>query len=478
MTAPAHPSAPGHPSVPGPSPSVPIGASVSSAAPILHPYQRRYLLDASRFKAGMWSRQTGKTFTTTLEAVLDCLDGETSGAVRKWTILSISQARAKDALDDGVKLHLRAMRTAFEEAQYAFKSEETAFEVRLPGGSRIRSVAANPETARGMSDNLILDEFGRHKNNRAIWAALFPVISRPDLKLRVISTPNGKGDKFHEIMTDPELGQLFRRHVVTIHDAVADGLPRNVEELRRGMSDPAAWAQEFECRFVDEAHAWLPYELIDACIDEAAGDPAAYKGGPCWIGMDIAARGDLTVIAVLEDVSGVLVLRELVEMRNVSFAEQLAALDRVLRDYRAVRVAMDQTGLGEMPVQEARRRHGTYRIEGVIFTAARKLDMATALKTRMEDRNLSIPPGQTLRHDLHSVRRSAGTTGAPRLTADRSDIGHADRFWALALACAAAAEPYAPIAFDPAPPRAARWDAGPDFDPDPDADFRPKGRWQ
>ena len=42
--------------------------------PILYPYQRRYLADDARFKAGMWSRQTGKTFTTTLEAVLDVLD--------------------------------------------------------------------------------------------------------------------------------------------------------------------------------------------------------------------------------------------------------------------------------------------------------------------------------------------------------------------------------------------------------------------
>ncbi len=49
---------------------------MSHSAPLLYPYQRRYLADASRFKAGMWSRQTGKTFTTTLEAVLDVLEAE------------------------------------------------------------------------------------------------------------------------------------------------------------------------------------------------------------------------------------------------------------------------------------------------------------------------------------------------------------------------------------------------------------------
>ena len=81
---------------------------------ILYPYQQRYLADHSRFKAGMWSRQTGKTFTTTLEAVIDCLEGEAQGIAKRWTILSVSQARALDAMENGVKLHLRAFRAALK----------------------------------------------------------------------------------------------------------------------------------------------------------------------------------------------------------------------------------------------------------------------------------------------------------------------------------------------------------------------------
>ncbi len=409
------------------------------AHPILYPYQQRYLRDASRFKAGMWSRQTGKTFTTTLEAVLDVLEAEAEGRISRWTILSVSRDRALDAMDNGVKLHLRAIGQAFEALDVPLDVDELAHVVRIGSrGSYIRAVASKPSTARGMSDNLILDEFAHHQDNRAIWTALLPVVSRPDLKLRVISTPNGRGDKFYEIMTASD--SPFSRHVVTIHDAVADGLPRNIEELKRALGDPAAWAQEFECQFVDEATAWLPYDLIDACEDPAA--PGRYEGGPVYVGMDFAARGDLTVIAVLEQVGDVLWLRELVELRGVSFAAQLAELDRIMRDYRVVRAALDQTGMGEMPVQEARRRHGAYRIEGVLFSPARKLDMATALKEAMEDRRLRLPAGRPeLRADLHSVQRVAGPTGAPRLVAERSEAGHADRFWALALAVSAAAEP-------------------------------------
>lgn len=443
---------------------------------VLYPYQRRYLADRSRFKAGMWSRQTGKTFTTTLEAVLDVLEAEAEGRVCRWTILSVSQARALDAMDNGVKLHLRAIGAAFEAMDVPLDVDTLAHTVRIgQRGSYIRAVAAKPSTARGMSDNLILDEFAHHQDNRAIWTALLPVVSRPDLRMRVISTPNGRGDKFYEIMTEPgddphaalhpegagsplgaarRGGGLFSRHVVSIYDAVADGLPRNPEELKRAMGDPTAWAQEFECQFVDGATSWLPYDLIDGCEDADA--PGVYQGGPVYVGMDFAARGDLTVIAVLELVGDVLWLRELIELRATSFAEQLANLDRVMKDYKVVRAALDQTGLGEMPVQEAQRRHGSYRVEGVLFSVARKLDMATALKERMEDKRLRLPVGNApLRQDLHSVQRVAGATGAPRLVAERQDGSHADRFWAIALGTAAAHQPRVPIEFKSAGQRTA-----------------------
>ncbi|MCL2076031.1 MAG: terminase family protein [Betaproteobacteria bacterium] len=402
---------------------------------ILYPYQRRYLQDSSRFKVGMWSRQTGKTFTTTLEAVLDALDAEATGRIARWTILSISRDRALDAMETGVKLHLKAFKASFIALDVPFYADETAHMVKLPGGSYIRAVAARPETARGMSDNLILDEFAHHHDNRKIWTALFPVISKPGLKLRVISTPNGRGDKFYELMSHPD--SLFSGHVVTIHDAIADGLPRNAEELRRGIGDPVAWAQEYECQFVDGASAWLPYDLIDAA--EADTETPDVRSAPVYIGMDFAARGDLTVIAVLARIGDVLWLVELIEMREAKFSEQLAMLAEMFRSYRVISAALDQTGMGEMPVEEAKRRHGSSRVQGVIFTSAAKLEMATALKEAMEDRRLRLPAGnQALRADLHSVRRVAGPTGIPRLVADRDDSGHADRFWAIALAVTSA----------------------------------------
>lgn len=430
---------------------------------VLYPYQRRYLSDASRWKAACWSRQTGKTFTTTLEAVLDVLQAEAEGRVARWTILSISRDRALDAMDNGAKLHLRAIGAAFDALDEKLDADELAHMVKLPGGSYIRAIAAKPETARGMSDNLILDEFAHHKDNRALWRALVPVVSKPGLKLRVISTPNGKGDMFHEIMADG-LGGLFSRHTVTIHDAVADGLPRDIGELRKAARDPDTWAQEFECAFLDTAgREWLAFDEILAALD--APTLPAYDGRPVYVGMDIAARGDLSVIAVLEDVgAGVLALREMQVMRGESFAAQLARLDAVVRQYRVARVAIDQTGMGEMPVQEAQRRHGQYRVTGVIFTPAAKLEMAVALKDRLQARRLMLHTHDDARgalmDDLRAVKMEPGAGGVPRLLAERDGRGHADRFWALALAVAAAGEGVPVYGYESVARRAfaPRWD--------------------
>lgn len=106
--------------------------------------------------------------------------------------------------------------------------------------------------------------------------------------------------------------------------------------------------------------------------------------------------------------------------------------------YNISRANYDQTGIGEMPTEEAKRRFGEYRSEGVIFTAE-KLDMATRLKATMDNGRLRILVDGALRADLHALRCVTGATGNARFIVDNDTDGHADRTWALALVCRAAA---------------------------------------
>lgn len=448
-------------------------------SPIIHflPYQKAWISDQSRFKIGMFTRRGGKTFGAAGEIVDDCIRAEIEGQKTRWTILSRSEQTAKEALEDALKpmtrayyavvsglarrtkpefvedeftvaAHIRELRQGDQVFQVEIpEARYKTQEVHFPGGSRVVALSASPDAARGFGGNLLLDEFAFHADSRRIWGSAYPVAARGRHKIRVISTPNGKGNKFYELMTTQNNG--WSKHHVDIYEAVRQGLDVDIDELRAGMADQDAWAQEFELAWLDEASAWLDYDLISACEHPEAGDPSGYQGGLCYVGVDIAARNDLFVIWVLELVGEILVTREIIARRRISFAEQDRLLDDVMARYRVSRLRMDQTGMGEKPVEDARRRYGEFRTEGVLFSVAPKLDMATSLKEHMQDRRLLIPSGDSaLRADLHAVKSQVGLTGVRRLVADRDADGHADRFWAAALAVSAADLPAFQVGYE------------------------------
>lgn len=406
----------------------------------LYGYQQQWFRDRSRFKLGMFARQTGKTFTTTLEIVDDAFQAVVDGRRTRWVILSRGERQAKEAMEEGIKRHCQAYQVGFDITDHDFHTDGGVFralEVVLPGGTRITSLPANPDTARGFSANCYLDEFAFHADSKKIWGALFPVISN-GYSLRVTSTPNGKGNKFYELATGHD--SRWARHVVDIYKAVRDGLPRDIDELREALNDADIWAQEYELQWLDEASAWLSFELINGVEHDQAGDRAGYAGGDCYVGIDIGRRNDLFVIWVLERVGDVLWTREVITRKRATFAEQDELLDDVMRAYRVRAVRMDQTGMGEKPVEDAQRRYGSERVQGVLFTGLAKLHLATVGKAAFEDRLIRIPMGDAeLRSDLHKLKKVSSPTGAPRFIAESDSSGHADRAWAAFLAVDAAA---------------------------------------
>ena len=407
---------------------------------LLHPYQARWLQDTARFKIGMFARQTGKTFTTTLEIVDDCVAHDLRNSRTRWIILSRGERQALEAMAEGVKPHMAAYGVAAELLELDIKIDRTthrAAEVRFPNGSRITALPANPDTARGFSANVFLDEFAIHPDSRAIWGALFPVVSKPGLKLRITSTPKGKNNKFAELWF--EQAGIWSKHRVDIYQAIADGLPRDAAELKAGLADDELWRQEYELEFLDESSAWLSYDIITGCEDDGAGRPEAYQGGPVFIGNDIARRNDLWVAWVLELVGDVLWTREIVTLKNASFAAQDAEIARLMGRYNVQRLVMDQTGMGEKPVEDAKAAHGRGRVIGLHLNGAVRMNVASSAKMKFEDRKLRIPFGDNvLRADLHKIKKVNSETGIARLVADRDGDGHADRAWACMMAIAGA----------------------------------------
>ena len=90
------------------------------------------------------------------------------------------------------------------------------------------------------------------------------------------------------------------------------------------------------------------------------------------------------------------------------------------------------------PVQFASRVDAGVKDEdGKPLTVPVKEQMAVGLKRRFEDRTLRLPESAKIRRGCQAVKRLVGATGAIRFDAARTDAGHADEFWALALLVAA-----------------------------------------
>ena len=113
------------------------------------------------------------------------------------------------------------------------------------------------------------------------------------------------------------------------------------------------------------------------------------------------------------------------------------------------RSCWDYTGLGIGWGDDAQDKFGEYRIELVTFGVRTKEELAYPVRNKMEDRKVRIPFDPDIRSDLRAVTKTTTAAGNVRFTAERSEDGHADRFWALALAIQAAGAGGAPAAVAP-----------------------------
>jgi phage FluMu gp28-like protein len=415
-----------------------------ASAITLYGFQQRWLADKSRFKIGNMCRQIGKSFIVALEVVDDAMETGDD-----WVLLSAGERQSKELMSK-VKMHCQAFAAA------AADIEESCFDgggvkytmltVTLPNGARIIGLPANPDTARGFTANVVLDEFAFHTDSNKIWTALYPTISR-GYKIRIVSTQAGVGNRFHTLMTGDN---GWSKHTVDIYQAAADGVPHNIVELRKGIDDPDAWAQEYECRFVDESSSWLTYEMIAACQQEGLPKELEYSDltdamveqisrsfsgdGQAFGGFDVSRRRDLTVLDIEEQIGDVFWQRAMIIFPHVRLTVQQEMLWRLMDQLHLERVCLDATGMGLSLAEDTVARYGAYLAEPVEFTLSVKQDLAARTRRLFEDRLCRIPICQKLRDDLHAVKKTTTAAGHVRFDAQRTDLGHADRFWAKSLA--------------------------------------------
>lgn len=416
---------------------------------VLLPFQQRWINDPAPVKVCEKSRQIGLTWA---EAADDVLIAAQAGGRDVWYI-GYEKEMTREFIETAADWARRFDRAASAIEEFLFEDDDErqiqAFRIKFASGNTITALSSRPRNLRGKHGVVVIDEAAFHDDLPALLTAALALLMWGG-SVRIISTHDGVSNAFNELVNDVRGGKLpYSLHRITFDDAVTEGLYRRICEatgqtwtaqredgwraqIRAQYGDHAG--EELDCVPATKSGAWLPYSLIISCEHPEAGKREGYLGGWCFVGNDIGRRRDLWVAWVLELVGDVLWTREIRELKGATFAEQDAVMDELMGAYRVLRLSMDQTGMGEKPVEDARRRYPG-RVDGVLLTPPVRINLATIGKEAMEGLKVRIPAERPeLRADLNKPRMEAGPTGASRLVVERDQDGHADRFWALVLA--------------------------------------------
>lgn len=426
---------------------------------LLLPYQAAWVKDRARLKLMQKARQIGLSWATAYSLVSSTSlrsarhDDWVSSRDDLQARLLIMDCRSFAGL-----LHIAAEDMG---ERVIDDGKHSAYVLRYANGRQTHSLSSNPDAQAGKRGRRVLDEFALHPDPRKLYSIAYPGITWGG-SMEIISTHRGSHNFFNELVQEirhkgnPKGISL---HTTTLQAALEQGFlyklqsklpaddPRQEMDeaayfdfIRAGCADEESFLQEYMCVPADDESAFLTYELITrieyAPTERWEHTPAEMDNPEAryYVGVDVGRDHDLTVIWVLEKLGEVAYTRHLVEMQAETFEAQEAALYAILEKPGVRRCCIDRTGIGRQFTERAQRRFGEYRVEGVNFTGPVKEELAYPVRAACEDRTLRIPGSPKIRADLRAIRKETTAAGNLRFTADRGKNGHADRFWALALA--------------------------------------------
>ena len=412
-------------------------------------------MDRSRLKIAEKSRQIGWTWATACELILKkCVH---RSRLDSW-ISSRDELQAKLFLQDckgfANALHLGARDLG---AHVIDDQGHSAYVLALANKLHIHSMSNSPNAHAGKRGDRILDEFALHADPKQLYAIASPGITWGG-SLEIFSTHRGTHNYFNELIQEIRNNgnpKGFSLHSVNLQNALEQGLLYKLQQklppedprqemdeadyfnfIKKGCPDEESFLQEYMCQPGDDSTAFLPFEHITACeykSDEQWATDLLNAKHYIFIGVDIGRVHDLTAIWVLEVINQMYYTRRVITLENQPFEMQEKILYDLLRFPRVYKCLIDQTGIGMQFTERAKRKFGQ-KVDGVHFTGQMKEEMAYPVRVAFESRTLRIPPDNQIRADLRSGRKETSGSGNIRIGAERTRNGHADRFWALALA--------------------------------------------
>lgn len=452
-------------------------------------WQDDFIKNRNRYICLLKSRQTGFSFVVAIKGLVKAFDPARTQYTKQFVSYNEEDAQEK----------IRYARQFYDSIPKRYKKKlihqtATMLEFADVGGKTTSRLISLPcRQPRGRNGDICLDEFAIYlpRLSKEIYtAASFCTLRKGCIE--VGSTPLGTIGKFYEICTDRENYPNFDRYFVPwwyarvmckdVRGAVqlAKDMPTEERVERFGTdrlislyrnSTLEDFQQECECVFIDSSASYISLDLIYAntpgrreddiplniendeeyfnakrdveihCFKDADDFILNYSpekhGSPLYMGLDIGRTSDATVFYIIGLVNGKQrsVLRH--EMRNADFDSQFDVLCRLMENLPIYRCAIDNGGIGSNLAENAQKRYGE-RVEQYRFSLQSKEVLAMNVKMGLERREYELDNNRDFHAQIHSIKRTPSSGGGFRYDAERNERGHADSFWAWALASYAA----------------------------------------
>ena len=453
-------------------------------------WQDAYIRSMARFIAIVKSRRVGWSFICSLKGLIKAMDPDRIGYTKQFVSYNEEDALekisyAKQFYESIPDCDAKKKLITDNKSMLCFQDKNGITQ------SRLISIPCRPP--RGKGGDISLDEFAIYnpKMQKLVYDAALPVISRGGT-IEMGSSPLGKIGKFYDILTDKSTYDYERYNIpwwfcrdlcVDVPTAVkvAPGLSteERVETFGTKIlkmifqnSDIDTFQQEFECNFIDSSESYISLDLIyentpgkresdiDLSLCEKMSDEEyweynrgidfqAYKdldtailnyrpeyhGKTLFLGYDVGRHKDLSVLFLMgRTADGKKRDFARIELKNETYKKQKEMIIKAYKELPVFRGKIDRTGIGDNIYEDVHTVVGD-RVEGVQFTQESKEILAIDVKRGLEQKEFLLSNDKDFHMQIHSIKRIDRGGGKHfSYDASRDDKGHADSFWAWALA--------------------------------------------
>jgi hypothetical protein len=377
---------------------------------ILRPHQRTHLRDVltHRYSLRLGCRQkAGKSFVLGAAAVM--LAGGMTGTAHDVLVVSSLEETAHNLIRQ-CRQHLRAIGVSHDMLDPRYGSIER---IRLANGCQIQAHPSTPESVQGFTGSIFVDEWSllaaAHDPEAMLAQALAVSSARPEFRVALCSNADHEGSWLHRFLSDPTWAprrEGWAASSVDIHAIFPDGLPPEMEQIRRTMA-PRQWRKFYENAFLSGAGGIFDTSALDA----AASAPPVHVGAVI-MAVDPGVTRHATGYAVIRAAGG---RAEVLDAGHVvcGEADLVPRLAAIAQAFGAGRVVGDPGAAGWSVIRDLARVLGG----GVVTRGASDKAQArwvAAMQRALARRALCIPARlDALRMDLDTLTERDGKVHAP-----------------------------------------------------------------